>query len=457
MKKRFLSAILSLCLIEVFGCSQPTLADSFYLGGIQVNEPDTQEWIEEMQDAEMNTVAVTVYARQAEWDSDQLSFDDDPAGLVEEIRAAKEAGLKVTLILRVSLDHAHDRNMFLWHGLIMPRTDEQLANWFQNYTAFVTQWAAIAEAEGVDVLGIGSELNSLTSTQPVDSLPDLERYYLDDTEQQARMQRLLDNREQVPSDYLWTWGDRRFDNLESYLQTELQAWQSWASQVSWQDTPDPIANINERRLRLERQWRRLIRDVRSIYSGDLTYAANFDQYHQVGFWDALDYMGINAYFSLRSGQYVPKSDESLETALEAGWFEVLSEIDALRQEEIIDDKPVIFTELGYTRWQNSTVHPWAYSGFSLVESEADESEADLNDVGRDDAVLVWQEQPLNLQERVLAIEALYDTVQTHYPDLLDGILYWKFSTQPDHVDIEPFVLILNDSDPLQDALTQFVE
>ncbi len=449
MKTRLLSALLSLCLLEVFGCSQPTLADAFYLGGIQVNEPDTQGWIEAMQAAEMNTVAITVYARQGEWDSDTLIFDDENAGVVEEIRVAKAAGMQVTLILRVSLDHSHDRNTFLWHGLIMPRTDEQLESWFQKYAAFVTQWAAIAEAEGVDVLGIGSELNSLTSTQPVDTLPDLERYYLDEEEQRARIQGLLDNQRQIPPDQLWTWGDRQFDGLDSYLQSELTAWQTWAGQVSWQDTADPIASINERRLRLEHRWRRLIRQTRSIYSGDLTYAANFDQYHQVGFWDALDYMGINAYFSLRSGERDQSGEDALEAALRAGWLEALGEIDALRKAEVIEDKPVIFTELGYTRWQNSTVHPWAYAGFSLVETEADSE-------GQND-VLVWQEQPLNLEERVLAIEALYDTVQTHYPDLLQGILYWKFSTQPEHTEIEPFVLILNESDPLQNALTRFVK
>ena len=445
MNKRLLAALLSLCFVNLMGCSETTRADSFYVGGIQVNEPNNQTWIQNLKAAEMNTVAVTVYAYQGDWDSDNLWFDVENTGVVEEIRAAKAGGLRVVLILRVALDHAFDRNTFLWHGLIMPRTDEQLASWFEKYTKFVTQWAKIAEAEGVDVLGIGSELNSLTSTQPIAAMPNLERYYLDNEEQQTRIQELLENQSQIPADQLWTWGDRHFDTLETFLQSELKAWQTWAKQISWQDSPDPIAKINQRRHLLEHNWRKLIRQTKRIYTGNVTYAANFDQYQQVGFWDVLDYVGVNAYFSLREDFEAELKEEDLATTLEAGWLTVLNEIEAFRQTELITDKPVIFTELGYTRWQNSTVEPWAYSGFSLVDSDTD------------DRVVVWQKQPLNPKERAIAIQALYNTLQANYPNLLKGILYWKLSTQPAHTAIEPFVLVLNNSDSLQEALTQFIK
>ncbi|MEM8602267.1 MAG: hypothetical protein AAGF24_00335 [Cyanobacteria bacterium P01_H01_bin.121] len=444
------------------------MADSFYVGGIQVNEPDQQTWVRGLKQADMNTVAVTVYAMQGDWDSDNLWFDAQNEGVVAEIRAAKEAGLKVSLILRVALDHAFERNAFLWHGLIMPNTDADLESWFTKYSEFVTKWAAIAEAEGVDMLGVGSELNLLTSTQPLDALPGLERYYLDDEDQAARIQELLQNADQVPPEQLWTWGDRRFDTLDAYLQSELTAWQAWAEQVSWQATPDPVASINTRRLRLEHHWRRLIRQTRELYSGRLTYAANFDQYQQVAFWDALDYMGINAYFSLRDrepqatkAQTVAQEGEALAPAslsakLEAGWRAALGDIQAFREAEVITDKPVVFTELGYTRWLNSTVEPWSYSGFSLFEADTTD---DTTDGTTDDTaeVVVWQEQPLNIQERVAAIQALNTVLQNEYPGLLQGILYWKLSTLPEHTEIEPFVLVLNQADPLQDALAELRE
>lgn len=48
--------------------------------------------------------------------------------------------------------------------------------------------------------------------------------------------------------------------------------------------------------REEEFWRELILELRAIYKGELVYAENWDQYQAVPFWDALDYIGINAYF-----------------------------------------------------------------------------------------------------------------------------------------------------------------
>ena len=48
----------------------------------------------------------------------------------------------------------------------------------------------------------------------------------------------------------------------------------------------------------ETLWRRVIASIREVYDGPLTYAANFDVYADVPFWDALDLVGIDAYFEL---------------------------------------------------------------------------------------------------------------------------------------------------------------
>ena len=49
----------------------------------------------------------------------------------------------------------------------------------------------------------------------------------------------------------------------------------------------------------EKEWRNLIQKIRSVYHGQLTYAANFtEEYKQVQFWDALDFIGVQAYFPL---------------------------------------------------------------------------------------------------------------------------------------------------------------
>ena len=77
---------------------------SFYLGGIQVNEDDPQQWLAALQEAGMNTIHVTEYAKHGDWDSDNLSWNEENPNLLAEIRAAKKQGLHVVLILRVDLE-----------------------------------------------------------------------------------------------------------------------------------------------------------------------------------------------------------------------------------------------------------------------------------------------------------------------------------------------------------------
>jgi hypothetical protein len=46
------------------------------------------------------------------------------------------------------------------------------------------------------------------------------------------------------------------------------------------------------------QWLRTIRMVRKIYKGKLTYSANWDAYTRVPFWEHLDIVGMNSYYTL---------------------------------------------------------------------------------------------------------------------------------------------------------------
>ena len=70
----------------------------------------------------------------------------------------------------------------------------------------------------------------------------------------------------------------------------------------------------------EEFWRSLIKKVHKIYKGKLTYAANWDEYLDVPFWDALDYAGINAYFPLTRSK-TPEISE-----LKKAWKPYLKEI-----------------------------------------------------------------------------------------------------------------------------------
>jgi len=99
-------------------------------------------------------------------------------------------------------------------------------------------------------------------------------------------------------------------------------------------------------------WRQLITEIKTIYQGKLTYAANwYDEYEHIGFWDQLDYIGIQAYFPL-----TPNKNPDLET-IKKGWE---PHIKALESFSNSHDKPILFTEIGYKSEASATIKPWEW-------------------------------------------------------------------------------------------------
>ena len=88
----------------------------------------------------------------------------------------------------------------------------------------------------------------------------------------------------------------------------------------------------------EKYWRQLIRDVRKIYTGKIIYSSNWDGYRQVPFWDALDFIGISAYFPLTS-----KKTPAVNL-LKREWKPIISK---LKKFSVRQGKKIIFTEYGY--------------------------------------------------------------------------------------------------------------
>jgi hypothetical protein len=102
--------------------------------------------------------------------------------------------------------------------------------------------------------------------------------------------------------------------------------------------------------RYEAQWRTLISELRPQFSGTLTYSANWDRAHAVGFWDALDEVGLTAYFPLDGGGEPPSAE-----MLVHAWRTPRAQIDALGQRV---GKPVLVTEIGYPSQRGAANHPW---------------------------------------------------------------------------------------------------
>ena len=430
----------------------------FLLGGIQVNEDDQAAWCEALVNAGFNTLQVTVYAIQGDWDSADLHVDPVDEGTVKKIRAARAAGLHVALILRVHTDHAHPRNRFLWHGLTRPADGDTLDAWFKRYTAFITQWADVAAAEGVTLLGLGSEMNALASTRPVKEIPSLEAYYLDPGKQSDNLDSIVAAAAVVPPDAVQAPGDGMpAENLRLFAGEKAQALARWAAAASYAFDADGrprrdrerVRLINDRRATQLAHWRSLIAAARARYPGPLTYAANFDNYHEVAFWPELQAMGVNAYFPLRT-----PAEPASDAVLEAGWTKVFDELAAHQRTLDVAGKPVVFTELGYTRRDGCTVAPWAWEGFDLVGEDAD--------------LMVWAHRDEDPSERVRAMDALR-RVNEQRGRPLAGLLYWKLTTVPDHARREAFALRIRPADdaraeaegfardPLQDTLLRFVD
>ncbi len=420
--------------------------DPFYLGGIQVNEPDHRAWVEALAESGFNTVAITVYAKQGDWDSADLWFEEEEPWVVGEAVVAKEHGLHVVLVLRVALDHAFERNKFFWHGMIMPSSDAQVDEWFGRYGSFVEKWARIAEDVGIDVVAIGSELNALTSTLEVDEVPELEEYWSNPEKVAGENDQVLEHREVLEERKIWVRGNDDYEALEPFLADRSRAHAQWARRVAYLDEAHPLARINRRRTLLEAHWIALVDRVREVYSGSLTYAANFDQYRSVGFWDRLDMIGINAYFPLRR-RAVPDAVASDRVELfRSRWSTILHEIDAFRRRRGVSELPVLFSELGYVDRANCTIQPWAAHGFAVVSTPSGPQ------------LMIWEDQPRDPTERADAVEGLLRASREFDGSLPNGILYWKLTTDPSHADIEPFALVIGDrapQDPLLDVLRRF--
>lgn len=96
-------------------------------------------------------------------------------------------------------------------------------------------------------------------------------------------------------------------------------------------------------------WKNLIKEVRNVYKGKLTYAANWDEYKRTPFWAYLDFIGIDAYFPISENK-TPSVEDCLE-----GWQTHFYEI---KENHEKFNKPVLFTEFGYRSVDYTAKEPW---------------------------------------------------------------------------------------------------
>ncbi len=145
----------------------------------------------------------------------------------------------------------------------------------------------------------------------------------------------------------------------------------------------------------EDYWRSLIDTIRTFYDGELTYAANWDNYQNIAFWDQLDYIGVDSYFPL-----VEDKTPEVEPMVEA-WQPLVATLKAFSESF---DKPIIFTEYGYMSIDYTAWHNW--------ENEANADQLEVN-----------------LSGQTCAFEAFFQALWAE--DWFKGGFIWKW--EPDHV------------------------
>lgn len=100
------------------------------------------------------------------------------------------------------------------------------------------------------------------------------------------------------------------------------------------------------------QWRRIIKAVRAVYPGKLTYAADFNHETQnITWWDALDVIGVNGYFKMAD------HDSPALPALTMGILPHFASLESLARKY---DKSIVFTEIGFPSVPSAAVEPWRW-------------------------------------------------------------------------------------------------
>lgn len=98
-------------------------------------------------------------------------------------------------------------------------------------------------------------------------------------------------------------------------------------------------------------WREMIRKARGIYSGPITYAANWgEEFEKLSFWDELDFIGLNCYYPLSKGDTPTKNE------LKKNFTGILTKAEKVSKKY---NKPLVFTEVGFRSVADTWKNPHA--------------------------------------------------------------------------------------------------
>jgi Glycoside Hydrolase Family 113 len=121
-------------------------------------------------------------------------------------------------------------------------------------------------------------------------------------------------------------------------------------------------------------WRAIARAAKEAFGGPITYSANWDDYDQVTWWDAVDVIGVGAYFELLDDKLADDATHEMRAKQELprptlsqivdGWKPIKAALKALSERY---SRPVFFTEVGYTTFVDTAYHPWMWQSERAVD------------------------------------------------------------------------------------------
>lgn len=140
------------------------------------------------------------------------------------------------------------------------------------------------------------------------------------------------------------------------------------------------------------EWKKIVSRVRAIFPGPLVYAANHSgEETSLPWWDAVDYIGVDAYYPLAS-----KNNPAL-TELKAAWQPHMATLASLVTKW---QKPLLVTEIGYRSLDGTASRPWD-----------------------------WQAQgPVDLGEQADCYQAAFESL--YQQPWLAGLFWWAWSPDP---------------------------
>jgi hypothetical protein len=124
----------------------------------------------------------------------------------------------------------------------------------------------------------------------------------------------------------------------------------------------------------EEHWRKLIRDVRKVYGGLITYDVNHGNENNPQWWDAVDFISVSAYYPVppRGGQSIAEAVQQT-TPVDEIVQALQGPKKQLKQLSAKWHKSILFIETGVTNVRGCARYPWAHIDEHL-DSPLDETE-----------------------------------------------------------------------------------